>query len=217
MRDRFSDLEKLGCQEITTATQGHGIRFWIPIRADKYYVTNYAVKAMDSNTTLSMGQEDSGGAVWNGTHTVNSDGWTHFLDTFKAGSTGIAKSLMISSAAGQKWRVSAFQCHEFDNWNSAVNWQRCRHYTPVSLTSVDVTPDNSTNDFDATAHGLSDDDQVYFTATTAPTGLTVGERYYIVNSTTDTFQVSLTVGGAVETFTTDGSNVKFKKLTPVEL
>jgi hypothetical protein len=47
------------------------------------------------------------------------------------------------------------------------------------------------------AHGLSNGDQVFFTTSGAlPTGLAVSTYYYVVNKSTDTFQVSLTSGGA---------------------
>ena len=47
------------------------------------------------------------------------------------------------------------------------------------------------------AHGLGDGNTVTFSTTGAlPTGLTAATSYYVVNSTTNTFQVSLTLGGA---------------------
>lgn len=52
-----------------------------------------------------------------------------------------------------------------------------------------------------TAHGLSDDDQVIFSTTGAlPTGLSIDTYYYVINSATNTFQLSLTSGGvAIDT------------------
>lgn len=48
-----------------------------------------------------------------------------------------------------------------------------------------------------TAHGKSNGQPVMFTTTGAlPTGLTAGTWYYVVNSTTNTYQVSATVGGS---------------------
>jgi hypothetical protein len=47
-----------------------------------------------------------------------------------------------------------------------------------------------------TAHGYSNDQKIMFSTTGAlPTGLTAGQMYYVVNKSTDTFQVSLTQGG----------------------
>jgi hypothetical protein len=55
--------------------------------------------------------------------------------------------------------------------------------TPCVITSV--------------AHGLSNGDYITFLTTGAlPTGLTMDMNYYVVNKTADTFQVSLTIGGA---------------------
>lgn len=47
-----------------------------------------------------------------------------------------------------------------------------------------------------TAHGLSNGDTVVLETTGAlPTGLTAGASYYVVNKTTDTFQLAATAGG----------------------
>lgn len=47
------------------------------------------------------------------------------------------------------------------------------------------------------AHGLANDTAVMISTTGAlPTGLAAGFPYYVVNATTNTFQLSLTVGGA---------------------
>lgn len=43
------------------------------------------------------------------------------------------------------------------------------------------------------SHGLADGDKVYFTTTGAlPTGITASTEYFVVNSTTSTFQISNT-------------------------
>lgn len=48
-----------------------------------------------------------------------------------------------------------------------------------------------------TAHGLTDGTPVCFTTTqTLPTGITANFTYYVINSTTNTFQISLSTGGA---------------------
>lgn len=46
------------------------------------------------------------------------------------------------------------------------------------------------------AHGYSAGQTVVFYGGTAPTGLTAGTVYYVVNPTTDDFQVAATAGGA---------------------
>lgn len=59
-----------------------------------------------------------------------------------------------------------------------------------------------------TAHGLVDGQRVYFTGGTAPTGLSLSTRYYVINATSSTFQLALTKGGAAINFTTDGTGTR---------
>ncbi|WP_138438604.1 hypothetical protein [Marinobacter alexandrii] len=60
----------------------------------------------------------------------------------------------------------------------------------VTSTSVDATTDTITS----TAHGLVDGDGVK--PTTTVNGLTAGQLYWVVGATANTFQLSLTYGGA---------------------
>lgn len=77
---------------------------------------------------------------------------------------------------------------------------------PIISFGFTVTATNATERINATAHVLINTDRVAFTTTgTLPTGLTAGVAYYVVNKTTNDFQVSLTSGGAAVTFTTDGT------------
>ena len=55
------------------------------------------------------------------------------------------------------------------------------------------------------AHGLSNNDIVAFSVITTTTGITRYTSYYVVNATTDTFQVSDTLGGPAKALTTDGT------------
>lgn len=57
-----------------------------------------------------------------------------------------------------------------------------------------------------TAHGLSNGTRVGFFKVTTTTGISLGVRYYVVNAAANTFQVSLTAGGApVNLATGDGT------------
>lgn len=61
--------------------------------------------------------------------------------------------------------------------------------------------------FTAYAHGLANGNQIVFFAPPGgqlPTGITANTAYYVVGSTTNTFQVSATSGGAAIDITTDG-------------
>jgi len=60
---------------------------------------------------------------------------------------------------------------------------------------VGVDPANTITE---TAHGMLDGDPVRLESTgVLPAGLELGLDYYVVNKTDDTFQLSLSVGGAV--------------------
>jgi surface protein len=72
--------------------------------------------------------------------------------------------------------------------------------SPVAVTFQD-TGDTVT----LVAHGLENDDEVSFAAITSTTGLALNTIYYIVNKTTDTFQVASTIGGSPLPLTTNGS------------
>lgn len=54
-------------------------------------------------------------------------------------------------------------------------------------------------------HGFVNDERIRFYSITTTTGITKAITYYIVNKTTDDFQVSLTQGGAAVALTTNGS------------
>ena len=57
-------------------------------------------------------------------------------------------------------------------------------------------------------HGLSDNDIVQFTTTgTLPAGLSLNVSYYIINSATNTFKVSLTLGGSAVDITNTGTGI----------
>lgn len=58
--------------------------------------------------------------------------------------------------------------------------------------------------FTAFSHGFVDTDRVFLRGENLPTGVNAQTEYFIVGATTDTFQVSLTSGGAAVTLTADG-------------
>lgn len=75
--------------------------------------------------------------------------------------------------------------------------------------------DNTTNTFTASAHGFSDGMLVVFSTSGAlPAEIVAGEEYYVVNKTTNTFQVSQTLGGDVLAFTDDGSGTHTATVKP---
>jgi len=75
-------------------------------------------------------------------------------------------------------------------------------YAGITFDSGDI----SSGTFTIVAHRLNADSLITFTSTgTLPAGLTEGTIYWVVNETTDTFQVSLEKGGTVIITTTGGT------------
>jgi hypothetical protein len=80
-----------------------------------------------------------------------------------------------------------------------------------------VTLAASTDVFTQAGHGLVDTDTVFMTdvlGTGLPTNFSEGVVYYVIGATTDTFQLSLTSGGAAVT-TTDSTEVFIQQVVPV--
>jgi hypothetical protein len=70
-----------------------------------------------------------------------------------------------------------------------------------------VTANATTDKIEKTAHGLENGDPVVFNAATAPSGITIGTIYYVINKSTNDFEISTTVGGSKVTWTTNGTTV----------
>lgn len=76
----------------------------------------------------------------------------------------------------------------------------------VALATGTFTADAGTDVVTASAHGLTNGQRVRLTSTgTLPAGLSAAIAYYVVNKTTNTFQVSLTSGGAAVDITDAGT------------
>lgn len=80
-------------------------------------------------------------------------------------------------------------------------------WTPVSkVTALTSISNASPAVFTLNSHGLANGDQIVLSTTGAlPTGLTVGTVYYVINTATNTFNVSLTSGGAAVNTSSAGS------------
>lgn len=103
--------------------------------------------------------------------------------------------------------ISGINAAEF-NGSSTVVTLSAGHNTffRTPLTAV-FTADNSTETFTSNSHGLVTGDRVAFynTGGALPSGLSENVEYFVMNSSTNTFQVSLTYGGAVLSISTDGT------------
>lgn len=88
---------------------------------------------------------------------------------------------------------------------------------PLGSTLRGVATIQASDDiFRSDAHGLPNDRRVVFypvAGETLPTGLTEGTDYFVIGATTDTFQISLTQGGAAVNLTGDGE-VRWQDMVP---
>lgn len=73
--------------------------------------------------------------------------------------------------------------------------------------TVACSPNSGTDSIDLTAHGYSNGQRLYITASVLPGGLSVNTPYYVVNAGTNSFQLSATVGGAAIDITSNGTAV----------
>jgi hypothetical protein len=111
----------------------------------------------------------------------------------------------------------------FTYWNANTgNTNNYRGYAPFggaaaikgfgTVDSADVTANTITSN----AHGLVNTDRVILFnvfSESIPAGITEGGAYFVVGATTDTFQISLTSGGAAVDITGQGE-VFFQKVIP---
>lgn len=67
----------------------------------------------------------------------------------------------------------------------------------------------ATDKFTAAAHGYANGTKGQFTGTALPSGIAASTDYFIVNAAENDFQVSLTEGGEVDTFSDTGTDVVF--------
>lgn len=79
-------------------------------------------------------------------------------------------------------------------------------WSPTADATDTFTADDSTDTYTASAHGLSDGTPVTVSASTSlPTGLSANTTYYVITSTTNTFQLSATYGGSAIDISSTGT------------
>lgn len=72
---------------------------------------------------------------------------------------------------------------------------------------ITITADSSNDTFTAINHGLTNGQRVVFSNSggSLPTGITANTNYFVINTATDTFQVSTTIAGSAVDFSTNGT------------
>jgi hypothetical protein len=91
-------------------------------------------------------------------------------------------------------------------WLSLWNGSTFVGYSPNAGSPKEFMVTPSTDTFSASAHGYVAGQKVTIYGDTVPSGLTEGNIYFIVNPTTDTFQLSASSGGSVIDVTTTGGS-----------
>lgn len=88
------------------------------------------------------------------------------------------------------------------------------------LVAIDITSVNtSTNYLTSVGHGLNNGDTLFLYSDGFPAPFTSDTLYFVINKTTDTFQLSLTSGGSAIDITTSGSfsYFTFERYTTVRI
>lgn len=99
-------------------------------------------------------------------------------------------------------------------WTAATGGN-CLGISPMSGNPKEMVAEPTADTIRSQAHGYSNGDRVVFFGDTAPGGLAEGTSYYVVNASTDTFQVSLTQGGAaIDLTSTGGADCWVSKIVP---
>jgi hypothetical protein len=111
--------------------------------------------------------------------------------------TPISKS--VSAAASGN---ITFNCA--DTTNIVLGMQVTGTGSPLT-TAQSCTFQDATDTVTIANHGYSDGDRVSFPTIVTTTGISVYTYYYVINSTTNTFQLASSVGGSVLSLTTNGT------------
>jgi surface protein len=82
-------------------------------------------------------------------------------------------------------------------------------YSTAALdgTNAPVTFQQTANTVTRTSHGYPNGYPISFASITTTTGITATQIYYVINATTDTFQLAASRGGAALTLTNDGTGI----------
>lgn len=114
---------------------------------------------------------------------------------------------------------------------STTNWQKLASGSNAGVNYV-TNPDfeSNANDWNAfkesdsvtftdagdlvglAAHGLDNGNQISFTSIVTTTGISVDTKYFVVNKTTNNFQVASTFGGSPLALTTDGTGTLVRSM-----
>lgn len=189
-------------------------------------------------TTLKVGGESWGvaycdikwrtltfGKIMLALQNLDSGGWSN-QNVFTAGSitgstvfsgrraTGSRAVLLDGSTStsitGNTFVGCSFESDVYDyvvEFNTAYQNQflGCRHEQGIAAAAVTVSGDTITSN----SHVMAVDDMVTFTGTTAATGMSFDQPYFVTAATANTFKVAASRGGSTITFTSSGTSVAY--------
>jgi len=138
-----------------------------------------------------------------GADELTGGGYARQSQSFAAAASGDCSSDADCNFTNLTGTVVGFGIWDASTAGNLLYWDFLGNFDPIPFISDNPAGDTLT----APNHGLTDNDRVVVSAEfggTLPTGLTAGTVYHVVGSATDTFQVSLTQGGAAVTITADG-------------
>jgi hypothetical protein len=144
-----------------------------------------------NGTDATAGTEVAGGSY--GRQTIAASAASTTSGTSSKANSGTPSFTAMPATEVQGWEI----------WDSAGTARKWRGLcSPQSATAQD-TGDTITK----TAHGLVNGDRVVFQDGYVPAGLSAATTYFVVNKTTNTFQVAATAGGSAIAITADNSSV----------
>jgi hypothetical protein len=117
---------------------------------------------------------------------------------------------IVISYLGRKSKLSRMNLSTWTSLTNAagtITLSRDVNNQGAAGTAIAVAFDNTTDTFTAAGHGLTNGNRLRFGGTTLPTGITAGTNYFVIAAAANTFQVSATFGGTVDSGTTDGAGV----------
>ena len=116
-----------------------------------------------------------------------------------SGSTTNWQKLASGSNAGVNYVLNP------DFESNIANWNVFKESDSVTFTDVgDLVG--------LTAHGLQNGNEISFTVINSTTGISVDTKYFVVNATTNNFQVASTSGGSPLALTTDGTGTLVRSI-----
>lgn len=160
----------------------------------------------NTNQTITI-KHQSGTESTAANRIITSDGQDLTLSSGKSIQLGYdsAQSRWIVLSTSESSASSSGTKNYIVNGDASAGTAGWTTYTSV-LTVTAANVDTGGNTFTITGHGLPQGRRVQFTTSnTLPSPLAANTDYYVLNPTTNTFQVSTTIGGTAVDITTQGT------------